>query len=91
MAVTREQVRHLGWLARIDLSEAQLARYTGQIEAIIKYLDTLDTVPALQETEPVAPSKKFAELRDDQYAGFKDDPLGTRYRKDGFVKGPRMV
>jgi Asp-tRNA(Asn)/Glu-tRNA(Gln) amidotransferase C subunit len=75
MAVTKDQVKHLGWLSRIEL---------------IKYLDKLDTVP-LQEVKPVVASKKFSDLRDDVAVEFEADPLGTSYRKEGFVKGPRMV
>ena len=88
--VTKDQVKHLGWLARIELSDAELDRYTAQIEGIIKYLDKLDTIP-LGEVEPIAMKKKFADLRPDEPEKFEGDAVGTKYRKDGFVKGPRMT
>ena len=88
--VTKEQVRHLGWLSRIELSDSEIERYTSQIEEIIKYLDTLDTIP-LKEIEPIVAKKKFSDLRPDEQEKFEGDALGTIYRKDGFVKGPRMV
>ncbi len=88
--VTKEEVKHLGWLARIELSDTELKRYTSQIEEIIKYLDKLDTIP-LEQFKPIVAKKKFADLRSDEPAGFEGDALGTKYRKDGFVKGPRMV
>jgi aspartyl-tRNA(Asn)/glutamyl-tRNA(Gln) amidotransferase subunit C len=88
--VTKEQVRHLGWLSRIELSDSELERYTSQIEGIIKYLDTLDTIP-LKEIEPIVAKKNFSDLRPDEPEKFEGDALGTKYRKDGFVKGPRMV
>ncbi|MEW6604736.1 MAG: Asp-tRNA(Asn)/Glu-tRNA(Gln) amidotransferase subunit GatC [Thermoproteota archaeon] len=88
--VTKEQVKHLGWLARIELSDVELERYTSQIEGIIKYLDTLDTIP-LQQVKPIAVKKKFEGLRPDESEKFEGDTLGTKYRKDGFVKGPRMT
>ncbi|MGH9991444.1 MAG: Asp-tRNA(Asn)/Glu-tRNA(Gln) amidotransferase subunit GatC [Nitrososphaera sp.] len=91
MAVTRDEVRHLGWLSRIELTDDELDRYTGQIEEIIKYLDKLDTVPLLQEQKPITTRKKFSDLRDDTPAEFNFESLGTPYRKDGFVKGPRMT
>ena len=90
MMVTKEEVKHLGWLARIDLSEAELDSYTLQIEEIIKYLDKLDTIP-LEQVKPIVARKNFAELRLDEPVEFGGDALGTKYRKDGFVKGPRMV
>ncbi|HXG08077.1 MAG TPA: aspartyl/glutamyl-tRNA amidotransferase subunit C [Nitrososphaera sp.] len=91
MVIAKDQVRHLGWLARIELSDAEVERYTFQIEGIIKYLDVLDTIPLLDQVEPIAVKKKFADLRFDEPEEFQGDPLGTKYRKDGFVKGPRMT
>jgi aspartyl-tRNA(Asn)/glutamyl-tRNA(Gln) amidotransferase subunit C len=88
--VTKEHVKHLGWLARIELSDAELERYTAQIEGIVKYLDKLDAMP-LGQVKPTVTKKKFADLRDDEPEEFEGDPLGTKYRKDGFVKGPRMA
>lgn len=89
--VTKEEVRHLGWLSRIELSDEELGKYASQIEQVIAYLDKLDTVP-LEQAEAIKPKKKFSDLRDDaERASGADDILGTTYRKDGFVKGPRMV
>lgn len=88
--VTKDQVKHLGWLARIELSDAEIERYTAQIEGIVKYLDRLDAMP-LEQAEPIVAKKKFADLRPDEPAEFEGDALGTKYRKDGFVKGPRMA
>lgn len=88
--VTKEEVQHLGWLARIELSDEELERYTCQIEGIIKYLDKLDTMP-LEQAKPIVMKKKFADLRPDESSDFEGDALGTKYRKDGFVKGPRMT
>ena len=88
--VTREEVKHLGWLSRIELSDQELEKYTAQIEQIIAYLDKLDSMP-LEEVDPIKTKKGFAELRPDEARAFGTDPVGTKYRKDGFVKGPRMV
>ncbi|MDQ4049986.1 MAG: Asp-tRNA(Asn)/Glu-tRNA(Gln) amidotransferase subunit GatC [Thermoproteota archaeon] len=90
MVVTREEVKHLGWLAKLEMSEAELQRYTTQIEGIIDYLNKLDTMP-LEQIEPITLKKKFSELRNDASETFEGSVLGTAYRKDGFVKGPRMV
>ena len=90
MVVTREEVKHLGWLAKLDMSDAELQRYTAQIEEIISYLNKLDTMP-LEQAKPITMKKKFSELRKDAPESFEDSVLGTGYRKDGFVKGPRMV
>ena len=89
-SVTKEQVKHLGWLSRIELSEDELERNTAHIEEIIRYLDKLDSIP-LSEAEPISIKKDSSKLRDDVAMKFGTDPLGTTYRKDGYVKGPRMT
>ena len=88
--VTKEEVKHLGWLSRIELSDEEIDRYTAQIEQIVAYLDKLDSMP-LGEAEVIKTRKDFADLRADQEQVFGSDPIGTKYRKDGFVKGPRMA
>ena len=88
--VTKEEVRHLGWLSRIELSDEELEKYTAQVEQIVAYLDTLDKIP-LEKAEVIKAKIKFSELREDEERAFGADTLGTKYRKDGFVKGPRMV
>jgi aspartyl-tRNA(Asn)/glutamyl-tRNA(Gln) amidotransferase subunit C len=88
--VTREEVKHLGWLSRIELSDDEIDRYTAQIEQIVAYLDKLDSMP-LGEAEAIKMRKDFADLRADEERAFGSDPVGTKYRKDGFVKGPRMA
>lgn len=90
MAVTKDQVKHLGWLSRIELTEDELERNTGHIEDTVKYLDTLDSV-SLSEAEAISLKKRVVDLRDDVPAEFGEDPLGTKQRKDGYVKGPRMT
>jgi len=90
MMVSKEEVKHLGWLARIELSDDELDRYTLQIEEIIKYLDKLDSIP-LEQIQPIVAKKDFEDLRPDESAEFAGDSIGTKYRKDGFVKGPRMM
>jgi aspartyl-tRNA(Asn)/glutamyl-tRNA(Gln) amidotransferase subunit C len=90
MVVTIEEVKHLGWLAKLEMSDAELQRYTTQIENIVNYLNKLDTMP-LEQVEPIMLKKKFSELRKDTPETFEDRVLGTSYTKDGFVKGPRMI
>ena len=89
MTVTKDQVKHLGWLSRIELLEEELERNTARIEEIIAYLDKLDSI-ALDD-EPISLKKDYSELREDIPSEFAADPFGTAHRKDGYIKGPRMT
>ena len=41
MAVTKQEVRDVAALARLDIGEADLDRMTGQLRAILEYVDQL--------------------------------------------------
>jgi aspartyl-tRNA(Asn)/glutamyl-tRNA(Gln) amidotransferase subunit C len=89
--VSKDEIKHLAWLSRLELTEEEISKYTLQIKEIIGYLDKLDSIP-LTEIEPVRSKKKISELRKDHAEPFKGNALeGCKNRKDGFIKGPRLI
>jgi aspartyl-tRNA(Asn)/glutamyl-tRNA(Gln) amidotransferase subunit C len=88
--ISRDEIKHLGWLSRLELTEEEISKYALQIEKIIGYLDKLDSI-SLSEIEPIRSKKNIDELRKDRIEPIKGDPLyGSKFRKDGFIKGPRL-
>ena len=49
--ITKDQLKHLSKLSKIDLTENEFETYTKQIEKIIKYLDKLDEI-SFEENNP---------------------------------------
>jgi aspartyl-tRNA(Asn)/glutamyl-tRNA(Gln) amidotransferase subunit C len=89
--ISNDEIKHLGWLSRLELTDEEIVRYALQIEEVIKYLNKLDSI-SLSEVEPVRLKKKISELRKDDVKPFEGDALEVaKNRKNGFVKGPRMV
>jgi aspartyl-tRNA(Asn)/glutamyl-tRNA(Gln) amidotransferase subunit C len=89
--ISKDEIRHLGWLSRLELTESELDRYAAQIDEIVTYFDKLDTI-SLNGSEPARSIKKVSELRNDKIHMFEGNPLKfSKNRKDGFVKGPRIV
>jgi aspartyl-tRNA(Asn)/glutamyl-tRNA(Gln) amidotransferase subunit C len=90
--VTKDQLKHLSKLSKIDLTENEFETYTKQIEKIIKYLDKLDEV-SLEENKPsvLVSFKKLSELRDDIVIEptLNIDQIAKNL-KDKFVRGPVM-
>jgi len=88
--ISKEEIKHLSWLSRLELTSEELDRYVSQIEEIIRYFDKLDTIP-LSESERTRSTKEVSELRDDKNHVFKWDTLQNfKNRKDGFIKGPKI-
>jgi len=89
--ISKDELRHLGWLSRLELTESELDKYASRIDEIISYFDKLDMI-SLTESEPARSIRKVSELRNDNIHAFEGDPLEfSKNRKDGFVKGPRIA
>jgi aspartyl-tRNA(Asn)/glutamyl-tRNA(Gln) amidotransferase subunit C len=88
--VSKEEIRHLGQLSKLELTDQELRKYESQIEEIIRYLDVLDRL-SLDEIEPVQSTIKVSKLRKDNVETFQEEALkNVKYRKDAFIKGPRI-
>jgi aspartyl-tRNA(Asn)/glutamyl-tRNA(Gln) amidotransferase subunit C len=92
--ITIEDVRHVAKLARLDLGEAQLARFTTQLESILEYVAKIGEVQ-VEGIEPMAHAIPLANvLRDDQVQpGLPlDKVLANAPQTDGpFFKVPKVI
>ena len=87
--VSKDELKHLGWLARLDLTEEELLKYESQIDRIIQQFDILDRL-TLDTLEPTHQTKSVRNLRIDEAKNFGENVLPkSRNRKDGYLKGPK--
>jgi aspartyl-tRNA(Asn)/glutamyl-tRNA(Gln) amidotransferase subunit C len=88
------QVRKVARLARLDLSDAEVQEFTGQLEAILEYVEKLNELDTT-EVEPLAHCLPIDSVfREDEVR----DSLGTEKvlanapQRDGpFFKVPRIL
>lgn len=52
MKITRQEVVHVAHLARLDLTDAEIERFGGQLGQILEYMESLERV----DTRGVAPT-----------------------------------
>jgi aspartyl-tRNA(Asn)/glutamyl-tRNA(Gln) amidotransferase subunit C len=64
MAITKEEVKHLAKLARIELSKEEVDRFQKQITSILDYIDKLDKV-TVEKGEKIVSSDVENILRND--------------------------
>ena len=94
MNITKEVVRNVANLARLDLSEKELRRLTEDMEDIITYVDKLNEL-ATDGVEPqsqVIPSVNV--FREDfvRESYNRNHLLGNSPEsKDGFIKVPNVI
>jgi aspartyl-tRNA(Asn)/glutamyl-tRNA(Gln) amidotransferase subunit C len=58
MKLTKEEVKKIGTLARIDLSDAELEKFSNQLTDILQYVDMLSEV----DTSSVEPTYQVTGL-----------------------------
>ncbi|BCG48796.1 Aspartyl-tRNA(Asn) amidotransferase subunit C [Citrifermentans bremense] len=70
MKITREQVEHVARLARLELSEAELDTFTGQMDSILSYVEKLNAL----DTEGIVPTSHAVPMEN---AFRADEPTGS--------------
>lgn len=58
MKLTKKEIEHIAKLARLDLTEAELEKYGGQLSGILDYIDQLKEV----DTTGVEPTAQVTGL-----------------------------
>lgn len=92
--ITKEDLEHIGWLARLELSKVEIEKYTPKLNSVLDYFGELDKA----DTEGVEPSYHVLPVsnvfREDIPAGSlsQDEVLSNAPKsQDGFIKAPRMM
>jgi len=91
--ITKEDVEHIGWLARIEISEQETVEYMEKLNSVLEYFGQLDELP----TEDVVPTYHVAEI----YNVFREDIVeeclpqetvlvNTEYKQDGTFRVPKI-
>lgn len=52
--LSRDQVLHVARLARLELSDAEVERFAGELSAVLDHIETISGLGALDEIEPTA-------------------------------------
>ncbi|NOY53075.1 MAG: Asp-tRNA(Asn)/Glu-tRNA(Gln) amidotransferase subunit GatC [Deltaproteobacteria bacterium] len=53
MKISRKEVEHVADLARLELSSVEIGRFTGQMDAILSYIDKLNELDTA-DVEPTS-------------------------------------
>jgi aspartyl-tRNA(Asn)/glutamyl-tRNA(Gln) amidotransferase subunit C len=89
--IDRELVERIAKVARLELTEADVEKFNGQLKVILEAFKELDEV----DTEGVEPSFHPQELsnilREDEVTPWDWNPLeNTEHREGKHFKGPRI-
>jgi aspartyl-tRNA(Asn)/glutamyl-tRNA(Gln) amidotransferase subunit C len=94
MKISRQEVEHVADLARLQLSEEEIDQFTGQLDAILSYIDKLNEL----DTGNVEPTSHVIEvgnvIREDRVLPSippEDSLSNAPERKDSFFKVPKII
>ena len=92
--ISKKEVEHIAWLARIELSEEEKDLFTGQFDDILRFFEKIDEV----DTERVPPTYHVLDLvnvyREDEVSPslpIKEALKNAPKRERRFLKAPRIV
>jgi aspartyl-tRNA(Asn)/glutamyl-tRNA(Gln) amidotransferase subunit C len=92
--IALDQVRHIGRLARIDLTDEQAERFSRQLGAILDYFDKLQAVDT-QQVRPLVHPVEMADVMAEDRAEpslAPDQALANAPARDGdFFRVPKVI
>jgi aspartyl-tRNA(Asn)/glutamyl-tRNA(Gln) amidotransferase subunit C len=94
MKLTREQVVHIAELARLALTDAEIALYQEQLSAVLEYaerLQALDT-DAIPPTATVSPARSVMRADEPRPSMARDDILSNAPQaEEGHFRVPAVL
>jgi aspartyl-tRNA(Asn)/glutamyl-tRNA(Gln) amidotransferase subunit C len=92
--ITEQEVEHVAWLAKIELSEEEKKRFTEQFNSILDYFKIVDEA----ETETIPPTFHPVDLADVLREDIvepclsREKALANAPKKEkGFFKSPKII
>lgn len=88
--ITKNEVEHIAYLARLALTEEEIELYSQQLEVILEYMDKLQEVDT-SKIEPLTNIiKMYKDL--DVRPNYRDDqPRQSSYQKELLENAPQRV
>jgi aspartyl-tRNA(Asn)/glutamyl-tRNA(Gln) amidotransferase subunit C len=94
MKITRKEVEHVALLARLNLAEEELETFTGQMDAILAYVDKLNGL----DTSGIVPTAHAVPMENAFRADVVRPSIGTDNalanapeRVEGFFRVPKVI
>ena len=94
MKITRKDVEHVALLSRLELTEEDIGKFTGQFNAILDYIDVLSKVDTagVEPTAHVLPVKNVMRSDEVRPSLPRDEALANApEREEGYFKVPKIL
>ena len=92
--VSKEEILHIANLAKLNLSEQELERYTNDMEEILEFANTINNVNTEGLSESIAANERCNVMRKDEEKEFKNKDLllsNAPSQEDGMFRIPKVL
>jgi len=92
--ISRQDVEHVALLARLELTDSDVGKFTGQFNAILEYIDVLNKVDTtgVEPTAHVLPLKNVMRPDEIRPSLPRDAALANAPdRENGYFKVPKIL
>lgn len=94
MAISKEEIIHIAKLASLNLSEAEIEKYTNDMQEIIKFANMINNVNTEGMNETVAANEISNVLRKDEVVEFGNRELllsNAPSQDEGMFRIPKVI
>ena len=94
MKVSKEEIMHMANLASLNLSEAEIQKYTDDMQDILTFAETIGKVNTEDIKESLAANENYNVFRKDEVKEFNDRELllqNAPSKEDGMFHLPKVI
>lgn len=94
MTINKEEVIHIAQLASLNLSEAEIEKYTKDMQEIIEFANLINNVNTDGMNETIAANEKSNVLRKDEVINFENRELllsNAPSQDEGMFRIPKVI
>lgn len=94
MAISKEEVVHIAKLASLNLTEAEIERYSNDMTEILEFANRINSVDTDSVNETIAANEKYNVFRKDEIKQSVDKEVllqNAPSKDDGMFRIPKVI
>lgn len=94
MQISKEEIVHIAKLASLNLTEQEIEKYTGDMQEILEFANTINNVDTTGFDETIGANEKYNVFRKDEVVeyGDKEELLKNAPSQDeGMFRIPKVI
>lgn len=94
MSISKEEIIHIAKLASLNLSDAEIEKYTEDMKEILEFANMVNNVNTEGTTETIGANQKSNAFRKDEIVEFKNRDLllqNAPSQDEGMFRIPKVI